>query len=165
MKGISSLDSALRIITPRSGANSFIQKPKIVSIFKENIGKLKYVSDSFQSTKYKPIKPEEVKGLFVDGKIHGGMLRNKMYQIKTRLLLHSYKDFNNFKLWRHSVDLSNRLTEQDCKLIAHYINLFDGKYANFWKGYSSTDTIPNIEKLALFIRSIKRIEKLIFTAT
>lgn len=39
------------------------------------------------------------------------------------------------------------------------MNLFDGKYANIWKEYSSTDNIPNIEKLALFIRSIKRIKK------
>ena len=159
LKEISSINSALRIFAPRTGSSLLVQKPKIVSVFPENIGNLKYVSDTFQSTKYKPITPEEVKGLFIDGKINGGELRDKMYRIKMLLFYAGLVSIKKFKLWLHSVDLSSKLTEQDCELVAHYINLFDGKYANIWKEYSSTDNIPNIEKLALFIRSIKRIKK------
>ena len=159
LKEISSINSALRIFAPRTGASLLVQKPKIISVFPENIGNLKYVSDTFQSTKYKPITPEEVKGLFVDGKINGGELRKKMYTIKMILFLQSFLSIKKFKLWLHSVDLSSKLTKQDCELVAHYMNLFDGKYSNIWKEYSSTDNIPNIEKLALFIRSIKRIKK------
>lgn len=115
LKEISSINSALRILTPKTGASLFVQKPKIISVFPENIGNLKYVSDTFQSTKYKPITPEEVKGLFVDGKINGGELRKNMYTIKMILFLQSFLSIKKFKLWLHSVDLSSKLTKQDCE--------------------------------------------------
>ena len=35
------------------------------------------------------------------------------------------------------------------------MNLHNGKYIDVWKGFSDTDLIPNIEKLALFNRSMK----------
>lgn len=42
------------------------------------------------------------------------------------------------------------------------MNIHNGRFMNIWKGYCSEDSIPNIEKLALFVRSIKRIDKLNF---
>lgn len=162
MTGISKIEPAIKIVTPKIGIASYVNKPNVVSVLREDIGKIRYASDSFHSTKYKPIKPEEIRSLFVDGKIDGGDLRKEMYQIKMILFFKSFLKIKNFKLWLHSVNLSSKLSSTDCKEIADFINLFEGKYANIWKGYSSTDMIPNIEKLALFVRSIKRIEKLDF---
>ena len=50
----------------------------------------------------------------------------------------------------------------DLKEIADFMNMHNGRFMNIWKGYCSEDSIPNIEKLALFVRSIKRIDKLNF---
>ena len=58
--------------------------------------------------------------------------------------------------------MSSKVTQQDCREIADFMNMYDGKYINSWRGYALTDDIPNIEKLALFARSLKQIEKLEF---
>ena len=50
----------------------------------------------------------------------------------------------------------------DYEQIAEFMNLHNGKYINLWKGYSKTDDVANINKLALFVRSISRINKLNF---
>ena len=83
-----------------------------------------------------------------------------MYRIKFRLFLHSFKSLKDLKLWLHSVDVSSNITKNDCSEIADFMNMHGGKFANLWRGYSQTDMIPNIEKLALFTRSLKRIDKL-----
>ena len=54
------------------------------------------------------------------------------------------------------------MSESDLIEIADFMNMHNGKFINVWKGYCSEDSIPNIEKLALFVRSIKRIDKLKF---
>ena len=100
--------------------------------------------------------------MFRGGKIDGGKLRNEMYNIKTRLFFKGFLSPENFKKWKHSVDLSSKVTPQDCKDIADFMNMHNGKYINTWRGYTLTDDIPNIEKLALFVRSLKRIDKLEF---
>ena len=46
--------------------------------------------------------------------------------------------------------------------IADFMNMHNGKFINIWRGTTAGDNIPNIEKLALFVRSIKRIDKLKF---
>ena len=113
---------------------------------------------------YKPrqITPQEVKSLFIDGKIDGGYLKDEMKRIKRKLLKSSFTDISNFKKWRHFVNLSKELSESDLKEIADFMNMHNGRFMNIWKGYCSEDSIPNIEKLALFVRSIKRIDKLNF---
>ena len=68
----------------------------------------------------------------------------------------------DFKTWLHSVDLSKILKEADYEEITEFMNLHKGKYIDVWKGYSKTDDLANIHKLALFVRSIKRIDKLKF---
>lgn len=164
MKGISGISFLLKRLVPKSGAR-YVQQIKPASIFTRELAKPRFATDTFHSTRSKLITPEGVRELFVDGNINGDEIRRQMLRMKVRLFMRSFKNFKimqNFKLLLHSVDLSNKLTPQDCKEVADFMNLFDGKYANIWRGYSSTDIIPNIEKLALFTRSIKRIDKLNF---
>ncbi len=161
MVKVQSFEKAIKVFAaPKSGATRFAEKPELVSIF--DTGKLRYINNVVEYKPRKLITPEEVKGLFVDSEIDGGMLRNQMYRIKMRLFLRCFKGVKNFKLWLHSVDLSNTITKDDCLEIAHFMNMHNGKFANIWKGYSKTDMLPNIEKLALFTRSLRRIEKLDF---
>ena len=128
MTNTNSIQKAIKVFVPRTGASRFVQKPEIISVYTENTGKIKYVHNVLE---YKPrqITPQEVKSLFIDGKIDGGYLKDEMKRIKRKLLKSSFTDISNF---------------------------------NIWKGYCSEDSIPNIEKLALFVRSIKRIDKLNF---
>ena len=85
-----------------------------------------------------------------------------MKRIKWKLLKSSLGDVSNFKKWRHSVSLSKKLTESDLVDIADFMNMHNGRFINLWRGTTAGDNIPNIEKLALFVRSIKRIDKLKF---
>ena len=85
-----------------------------------------------------------------------------MKSVKWKLLKSSFSDFSNYKKWRHSVNLSKKLTESDLADIADFMNMHNGKFINIWRGTTAGDNIPNIEKLALFVRSIKRIDKLKF---
>lgn len=39
--------------------------------------------------------------------------------------------------------------------MADMMNLHNGKYIDVWKGFSDTDLVPNIEKLALFNRTMR----------
>lgn len=161
MTNTNSIQKAIKVFVPRTGASRFVQKPEIISVYTENTGKIKYVHNVLE---YKPrqITPQEVKSLFIDGKIDGGYLKDEMKRIKRKLLKSSFTDISNFKKWRHSVNLSKELSESDLKEIADFMNMHNGRFMNIWKGYCSEDSIPNIEKLALFVRSIKRIDKLNF---
>lgn len=156
---IQNVKRAINVLsTPQLGAVNFARKPEVISVF--DTGKLRYINNVVEYPTRKLILPDEVKGLFVNGKIDGGELRNTMYRIKFRLFLHSFKSLKDLKLWLHSVDVSSNITKNDCSEIADFMNMHGGKFANLWRGYSQTDMIPNIEKLALFTRSLKRIDKL-----
>lgn len=156
---IQNVKKAINVLsTPQIGAVNFARKPEVISIF--DTGKLRYINNVVEYPTRKLISPDEVKELFVNGKIDGGELRNTMYRIKFRLFLHSFKSLKDLKLWLHSVDVSSNITKNDCSEIADFMNMHGGKFANLWRGYSQTDMIPNIEKLALFTRSLKRIDKL-----
>ena len=156
---IQNVKRAINVLsTPQRGAVNFARKPEVISVF--DTGKLRYINNVVEYPTRKLILPDEVKGLFVNGKIDGGELRNTMYRIKFRLFLHSFKSLKDLKLWLHSVDVSSNITKNDCSEIADFMNMHGGKFANLWRGYSQTDMIPNIEKLALFTRSLKRIDKL-----
>lgn len=156
---IQNVKKAINVLsTPQLGVVNFARKPEIISIF--DTGKLRYINNVVEYPTRKLISPDEVKELFVNGKIDGGELRNTMYRIKFRLFLHSFKSLKDLKLWLHSVDVSSNITKNDCSEIADFMNMHGGKFTNLWRGYSQTDMIPNIEKLALFTRSLKRIDKL-----
>jgi len=45
------------------------------------------------------------------------------------------------------IDLSAELTQNDYELIAKMMNAHDGKFIDLWKGFSHTDSIPNIQNL------------------
>ncbi len=158
---INTVKKAINVFVPKTSAQRFIEKPEVVSIFQEDLGKIKYVHNVLE---YKPRQttPDEVKSLFIDGKLGDNYLKDEMKRIKWKLLKSSFSDFSNFKKWRHSVSLSNKLTESDLVDIADFMNMHNGKFINIWRGTTAGDNIPNIEKLALFVRSIKRIDKLKF---
>ena len=158
---VNTVKKAINVFVPKTSAQRFIEKPEIISIFPEDFGKIKYVHNVLEYRK-KQITPEEVLAMFSGGKIDGGNLRDEMYNIKTRLFFKGFLSPKNFKKWLHSVELSSIVTQQDCKEFADFMNMHNGKYINIWRGYTLTDDIPNIEKLALFVRSLKRIEKLEF---
>ena len=156
---IQSVKKAINVLsTPQLGVANFARKPEVISIF--DTGKLRYINNVIEYPTRKLISPDEVKELFVNGRIDGGELRNQMYRIKFRLFLHSFKSIKDLKLWLHSVDVSSKITKNDCSEVADFMNMHGGKFANLWRGYSQVDMIPNIEKLALFTRSLKRIDKL-----
>ena len=48
------------------------------------------------------------------------------------------------------------MSKDDYKETKEFMNLYEGKYADLWKGFSNTDIMPNIEKLVLFTRAIKK---------
>ena len=125
------------------------------------MGKIKYVHNVLE---YKPRQttPDEVKSLFIDGRLGDNYLKDEMKRVRWKLLKSSLGDISNFKKWRHSVNLSKKLTESDLVDIADFMNMHNGRFINLWRGTTAGDNIPNIEKLALFVRSIKRIDKLKF---
>ena len=156
---IQSVKKAINVLsTPQLGVANFARKPEVISIF--DTGKLRYINNVIEYPTRKLISSDEVKELFVNGRIDGGELRNQMYRIKFRLFLHSFKSIKDLKLWLHSVDVSSKITKNDCSEVADFMNMHGGKFANLWRGYSQVDMIPNIEKLALFTRSLKRIDNL-----
>lgn len=144
MNKINAAEKAINIIVPKSGMNKFIQKPDIISIFQEDTGKIKYVHNVLE---YRPkqIKPEEVRALFENGKIGARYFKQQMYRIKIRLFLKSLRDSRYYKQWKNTVDLSRKITFQDCKEISDFMNMHNGKFINVWKGVTLSDDIPNIE--------------------
>ena len=144
-----------------NATKSVVQKPKMIPVLKSG---LKTLTPVFKSIKPKThqVSIEDVKSLFIDGKMNGGQLHKYMYSIKAYLLLKSIFDIHKFKLWKHSVDLSKKLTTQDYKDIAELMNLHNGKFIDKWRGFSDFDDIPNFQKLALFVRSMKRTNQLSF---
>ena len=156
---IQSVKKAINVLsTPQLGVANFARKPEVISIF--DTGKLRYINNVIEYPTRKLISPDEVKELFVNGRIDGGELRSQMYWLKMVMFYKSLFNIHNYKQWKHSVNLSSKITQNDCSEIADFMNMYGGKFANLWRGYSQVDMIPNIEKLALFTRSLKRIDKL-----
>lgn len=80
-----------------------------------------------------------------------------MYKVKTSLFLEGLLSKKAFKKWQNSVDLSNPLKDSDYHDIAELINSHNGNFINIW--LEKKDGIRNVEKLALFIRSLRHLEK------
>ena len=137
-----------------------IEKPKIVPILKSE---LKLLTPVFSPIKQQNrVSIDDVMQLFDDGKINGGYLRFDMYLLKTKMFFKTLFDKKGYKLWKHSVDLSNELKLDDYNEIKEFMNLHNGKFINDWKKCSDYDKIPNYQKLALFVRSVRRAKELDF---
>ena len=144
MAGINNINPIINLIVTKSGSK-FITKPETVSVFKSDLATLRPAFDTFERST-KTITVDEVKKLFPTGKFsENNYLVREMKNVLSRIEPKPKK----------VIDLSPELTEQDYKLITDMMNLHNGKYIDVWKGFSDTDLIPNIEKLALFNRSMR----------
>lgn len=65
-----------------------------------------------------------------------------------------YNTIQNLKTDNYKINLDTKLTDKDCELLTMLVNLKDGKYLETWKGKSKYDNIPNIQKLAIFVRTM-----------
>ena len=155
MAGINGIKPIINLFVTKPGAR-YVTKPEVVSIFKADLASLRPAFDTFERST-KSITIDEVKKLFPNDKIGGGKFRKEMYKVKTSLFLKGLSSKKAYKKWKHSVDLSNPLKEFDYKEITDFMNLHDGKFIKIWK--DEKDGMRNIEKLALFIRSLRHIEK------
>lgn len=161
MVNISSVGKNINLLV-RNTSRSFIHKPLSRQIAVSDLKNLKYAGDTFTTTTKRQVSVDGVKALFGDGRIKAVYMRRKMYKVKGDLLLNSFTSIKEFKKWIHSTNLSARLSKNDYKEIADFMNLHNGKYINLWKGFCLGDDVQNIQKLALFVRSIQRIDKLNF---
>ena len=144
MAGINSIKPIINLFVTKTGSK-FITKPETVSVFRSDLAKLRPAFDTFERSA-KTITVDEVKKLFPTGKFsENNYLVREMKNVLSRIEPKPKK----------VIDLSPELTAQDYKLITDMMNLHDGKYIDVWKGFSDTDLIPNIEKLALFNRSMR----------
>lgn len=172
MSKIAVITKVVKSLLPKIGKSSVAIKPEMTSIFQEAPQNIRYVHNVLHYPPKRQITAEGVKELFIDGEIYGGYFREQMLEIKKRHFFDSIKksiynkntnkifDFSNFKLWLHSVNISKKLSKQDLTDIADFMNMHDGKYMKIWKDCSSSDFTPNTDKLALFVRSLKRIKLL-----
>lgn len=172
MSRIRAITKAYKMLQPKINKYSTALKAQVKSIFQETPSNVRYVHNVLHYPPKRQITPEGVKELFVDGEIYGGYFREQMFEIKKRHFFDSIRksiynkntgkffDFSNFGLWLHSVDISKKLTKEDLANIADFMNMHNGKYMSVWKECSGTDFTPNVDKLALFVRSVKRVKLL-----
>lgn len=120
----------------------FVQKPNLASI---NPAELRYAGDELcLSTQKKSITLDEVKKLFPTGKLEDNYIIRDIKDVLSRL-----------KTNKKVINLTPKLTNNDFKTIQQFMNADNGKYIEMWKGYSDTDIVPNIQKLALFARTMR----------
>ena len=161
MASVNGIKSCANFFVQKAGI-SFVQRPQIVSVAKQDFCKLKPVTDTFEHSSLKRVSVQDVKNLFPKGEIEAENIIREMRKIKRELFFSSLTSVKDLKAWMHSANLSKVLKEDDFREIAEFMNMHKGKYIDVWKGYSKTDDLANIHKLALFVRSIKRIDKLKF---
>lgn len=171
MPNISAVTKGFKYFLPKSSKLSTAIRIQPNSIFQGTPHNVRYINNLIPYPR-KVITPEKVKELFIDGEIYGGYFREQMLEIKKRHFFdsiqksiynkntHKIFDFSNFKSWLHSVNLSRKLTKQDLVDISDFMNMHDGKYMKIWMDCSNSDFTHNVDKLALFVRSIKRIKLL-----
>ncbi len=172
MSKITAITKGFKSLLPKVSKTSTAAKAQPASIFQEVPNNVRYINNVLAYPSKKSITPEEVKELFVDSEIYGGYFREQMLAIKKRHFFDCIRksiynkntnkifDFSNFKLWLHSVNVSKKLSKQDLSDIADFMNMHNGRYMKIWKDCSGSDFVPNVDKLALFVRSIKRIKLL-----
>lgn len=128
-----------------ASTGKFVQKPAFSFIKADELKNLKYAGDElFLSTKKKFISLREVKKLFPQGRL------------EDNYIIHDIKDaLSRLKTDKKVIDLNPKLTEKDYEVIQKIMNADNGRYIEKWKGYSDTDIVPNLQKLALFSRTMR----------
>ncbi len=126
-------------------ATKFIQRPQIAKLTPERLKALHPALDKIcLSTRKKVITLDEVKVLFPTGKLDENYITRTIKNVIN----------NNLKTDRTVIDLTSELSANEYKIIQSFMNKENGRYINQWKGFSDTDTVPNIQKLALFARTM-----------
>lgn len=111
----------------------------------ESLKALRYATDELcLSTQKRVISLDEVKALFPTGKLEDNYIvrdiKNLLSELQTE---------------RKIIDLTPELSEKDYKIIQNFMNRDNGRFIEQWKGFSDTDIVPNIQKLALFTRTMR----------
>lgn len=141
------INSINNIITPKNTQTTSKNELKSLSdkFYSKQIKSFSSPLDEFCFSNSKEmISLEEVKSLFPKG-----CLEENYITIAIRQLL------DNLETERNVIDLTPELSEKDYKIIQDFMNKDNGRFISKWKGFSDTDTIPNIQKLALFVRTMR----------
>ncbi len=144
MTSINKIKPIINLFVAKPEISGYVTKPATAQVFKSELKNLKYVGDTFERS-YKTITVDEVRKLFPTGKLDEN--NYLMREIKNLI--------GRVKTSKKIIDITPELSEKDYQLMADMMNLHNGKYIDVWKGFSDTDLIPNIEKLALFNRTMR----------
>ena len=135
----------ITIVKHKTLGSNFIQNPQMFRIKPDNLRDLRYAGDEIcLSTKKQIITPEEVKALFPTGKLENNYIIDDIKELLAKL-----------KTDRKVIDLTPELSDKDYDIIHALMNKDNGRFIEKWKGFSDTDLIPNIQKLALFTRTLR----------
>ena len=122
-----------------------VQKPQMFRIKPEELKNLRYGGDEvLLHTQKQVISLDEVKALFPTGRLEDNYIIRDIKDLLSRL-----------KTERQIIDLRSDLSEKDYKIIHSFMNRDNGCFIKNWKGFSDTDLVPNIQKLALFTRTTR----------
>lgn len=125
--------------------SKYVHKPQTSIFSSENLKSLRIASDELCLSSNKTrVSINDVKSLFSDGRI------------KYNPIVHDVKDLlARIDTTRQKIKLDETLNKKDYKLIQSFMNKDNGKYIHQWTGYSDTDIVPNRQKLALFVRTMR----------
>ena len=140
-----SIKPIITLFSHKTPAAKFIQKPQAFHIKPENLKNLRYAGDELcLSTKKQVISLDEVKALFPQGRLEDNYIIDDIKDLLSRL-----------QTERKIIDLSPELSDKDYSMIQKFMNMDNGRFIEKWKGFSDTDIVPNIQKLALFTRTMR----------
>lgn len=130
----------INFVTKNSGeiATRFVQNPQVTHAVPKKWESLRPALDEVcLSSQKKVISLDEVKALFPTGKLDEN---NYLFREMNTL-------WHNVQTPRQKIRLEPELSERDFKIIQDFMNKENGKYIEGWKGFSDTDTVPNIQNL------------------
>ena len=81
------IKSYVNFFVQKAGA-SFVQRPQVASIAKQDFCKLKPVTDTFEHSSLKRVSVQDVKNLFPKGEIEAENIIREMRKIKRELFFH-----------------------------------------------------------------------------
>lgn len=146
MPNIKPILKGIELFTKKAPVISkYVHKPQASIFTQESLKSLRIASDELCLSPNKThVSIDEVKSLFSDGKI------------KYNPIVHDIKDLlARIDTPRQKIRLDETLSNKDYKLIQSFMNKDNGKYIHQWTGYSDTDIVPNRQKLALFVRTMR----------
>lgn len=146
MPNIKPILKGIELFTKKAPVISkYVHKPQASIFTQESLKSLRIASDELCLSPNKThVSIDEVKSLFSDGKI------------KYNPIVHDVKDLlARIDTPRQKIRLDETLSNKDYKLIQSFMNKDNSKYIHQWTGYSDTDIVPNRQKLALFVRTMR----------